>query len=293
MIRLNKKNKLNRDSLKDLILDVYFNLESNNFSTLGMSEKPMWDEPLLGIAMGDDEYFDFLKQHIGDFHWSPIDAFKLKYHTSSDYSPSSLRVISLAFPQTEETKKSQIPETVCPSKNWIVSRGEWEPLFKQFSQRIIDSLEEYGVRAVSIDLQPEFSVVRTGPQGIASTWSHRHYAYSAGLGTFGLSDGLITEKGKAVRFTSFVVEAPLEVIPNSYTDPYEWCLFFKNGSCGKCIDRCPINAITIDEGHDKEACLEYEEYFAQHYWPKGLDRKDYILGCGLCQVGIPCQDKRP
>lgn len=284
---------MDKIELDQLIVNTYKGLENNNFSTLGMADKPMWDPPLIGVAAGDDEYFDFLKEHIGNFHWSPIDAFRLKYPDAPKDTQANLRVVSIAFPQTMETKESQIAEILCPSRNWIVSRGEWEPLLKTFSGRLISSLEEKGIRAVSIDLQPEFSVIRTGPLGLASTWSHRHYAHAAGLGTFGLSDGLITEKGKAVRFTSFIIEAPIEITKRQYTGPYDWCLFYKNGSCGRCINRCPVHAITFEDGHDKNACLDYEDYFAEHYWPEGLDKKDYILGCGLCQVGIPCQDKRP
>ena len=37
---------------------------------------------------------------------------------------------------------------------------------------------------------------------IASDWSERHAAYAAGLGTFGLTRALITEKGIAGRFGS-------------------------------------------------------------------------------------------
>lgn len=35
--------------------------------------------------------------------------------------------------------------------------------------------------------------------GFASSWSERHTAHFCGLGTFGVSDGLITSVGKAVR----------------------------------------------------------------------------------------------
>src|SRR5665648_173152 len=290
--RYNEVSVMDKKELNDLILNTFNGLEDNNFATLGMPDKPMWDTPLIGVAAGDDKYFDFLKEHIGAFHWSPIDAFQLKYIDVSKNTSANLRVVSIAFPQTMETKETQIAETRCPSRNWIVSRGEWEPLLKTFSGRLVTALEAKGIRAVSIDLQPEFSVIKTGPLGLASTWSHRHYAYAAGLGTFGLSDGFITEKGKAVRFTSLIIDAPLEITERQYTGPYDWCLFYKNGSCGKCINRCPVQAISF-EGHDKNSCLAYEDYFAEHYWPAGLDRKDYITGCGLCQVGIPCQNERP
>jgi len=283
---------MNHIELKQLIQFTFDNLEENNFSTLAAPESPMWEAPLIGVAAGNDPYFDFLKQHIGDFHWTPAEAFALKYKSDPHVDPAKLRVVSMAFPQTAETKRTQLAETVCPSKNWLVSRGEWEPLLKTFSSRLLSKLASQGIRSVSIDLQPEFSVVKTGPLGIASRWSHRHYAYAAGLGTFGLSDGLITEKGKAVRFTSLIIEAPLEITRRTYSDPYDWCLYHQDGSCGKCIDRCPCSAISF-QGHDKDACLDYEDYFESNLWPEGLERKDYIIGCGLCQVGIPCQDKRP
>jgi len=38
----------------------------------------------------------------------------------------------------------------------------------------------------------------------ASTWSERHAAHTFGIGTFGLCDGLITSRGKAMRCGSLV-----------------------------------------------------------------------------------------
>jgi epoxyqueuosine reductase QueG len=149
-----------------------------------------------------------------------------------------------------------------------------------------------GVRSASVELLPGLMVHKDGNLGLSSTWSHRHAAYISGLGTFGLSDGLITEKGKAVRLTTLIVEAPLEVKPRPYEGHQEWCLYYKNGSCGVCMSRCPIQAIT-ESGHDKNACADYEDVFSAKYWPKDIDRGNYILGCGLCQVGIPCQNGRP
>ena len=282
--------KIQNNQMEKIIYEVYDALEKNNFSTLGRPDHVMWERPLIGIAPGDDPYYDFLKEHIGSFHWSPLEAFQLKYPEA--VSKDKLRVVSMVFPQSMEAKESQKKERKCPSREWIVSRGEWEPLMQEFSGKLVKRLEEMGIRSVSIDLQPEFSTVKSEKLGIASKWSHRHMAYAAGLGTFGLSEGLITEKGKAIRITSLIVEAELTPTVRAYDDPYEWCLFFRDGSCGVCMKRCPIDAITT-EGHDKEACLAYEDYFAEHYWPADIERGDYILGCGLCQVGIPCQDGRP
>ncbi len=250
----------------------------------------MWERPIIGIAIGDDPFYDFLKEHIGEFHWNPVEVFRLKY--PEHVSKESLRVISMVFPQTMETKRSQKKETKCPSREWIVSRGEWEPLMKEFSTKLINRLEKLGIRSVSIDLQSEFKVEVSESLGLASKWSHRHIAHFAGLGTFGLSDGLITEKGKAVRISSLIIEAPLTPTERPYNSHNEWCLYYKNGSCGVCINRCPVNAITF-EGHNKNDCDAYETVFSQKYWPSDIERGDYKIGCGLCQVGIPCQNKKP
>lgn len=276
--------------IEQTVLDVYNDLEKNNFATLQKPEKPMWDQPFLGLAKGDDSYFGFLKEHIGPFHWSPREAFQLKY--PGQINESTLSVVSIAFPQTMETKEAQAKEKVAPSREWIVTRGEWEPLMKEFSGKLTKKLEDMGIRSVSIDLLPEFSRAQSDKLGTASTWSHRHIAYLAGLGTFGLSDGLITQKGKAVRFTSLIVEAELQPTERTYKDYNEWCLFFKDGSCGVCIKRCPAHAIQR-EGHDKVLCDEYEEIYANNYWPSDIEKGSYILGCGLCQAGVPCSHGRP
>lgn len=281
---------MNNNEMEQIIYDVYDSLEKNNFKTLNRPENLMYDRPLIGVAPGGDPYYDFLKEHIGSFHWNPAEVFQLKYPGPVD--KEKLCVVSMVFPQSAEAKTAQSREQKCPAREWIVSRGEWEPMMKEFSGKLVEKLENMGIRCVSIDLQPEFSTMQSESLGLSSKWSHRHSAYLAGLGTFGLSEGFITERGKAVRITSLIVEAPLTPTERSYSSYNEWCLYFKDGSCGVCIRRCPIGAITA-EGHDKAACEAYEDYFAGHYWPEDVQRGDYILGCGLCQAGTPCQNKRP
>lgn len=281
---------MNNNEMKQIISDVYDSLEKNNFKTLNRPEVPMYDRPLTGVAAGNDAYYDFLKEHIGAFHWNPSEVFQLKYPGPVDQE--KLKVVSIVFPQSMEAKIAQSREQKCPAREWIVSRGEWEPLMKEFSGKLVEKLESMGIRSVSIDLQPEFSTMQSETLGLSSKWSHRHSAYLAGLGTFGLSEGLITEKGKAVRITSLIIEADLTPSDKPYSSYNEWCLYFRDGSCGICMKRCPVGAIT-DAGHDKTACEDYEEYFAAHYWPEDIERGDYILGCGLCQAGTPCQNKRP
>ena len=108
------------------IYNVFDGLESNSFETLGKPEVCMFEKPLIGVAAGDDPYYDFLKEHIGEFHWLPAEVFALKYGQGTD--PSSLRVICMIFPQTEETKNMQNHAKVFPCDNWVVSRREWESI---------------------------------------------------------------------------------------------------------------------------------------------------------------------
>ncbi len=274
----------------EIIHTAFNSLEKNNFFTLGRSGETMWEPPGIGISAGDDPCYTFLKEHIGKFHWSPEEAFALKY--KNNVPGENIRVISMVFPQTMKTKKAQTGETVYPSREWMVSRGEWELLMEEFNLKLVKNLEENGVRSAAIDLLPELDVLQSENLGIASKWSHRHTAFIAGLGTFGLSDGLITEKGKAVRFTSIVVEAPLTPGGRPYTSHNEWCLYYKTGGCGVCVKRCPAGAISL-EGHDKAACEAYGELIMEKYLPFDLDKGYSEVGCGLCQVKVPCQNKRP
>ena len=281
---------MRNNDINNLIYDVFDSLESNNFAVLDKPNEPMYEEPLIGVAAGDDPYFNFLKEHIGEFHWTPAEAFEKKYNDVPN--PAKLKVISLIFPQTEETKAEQSKQRSFPCDNWIISRGEWEGMMREFGVKVEAALEKKGIRCVSIDLIEEFTRCESIKLGIASTWSHRHAAFVAGMGTFGLSDGFISEKGKATRMTSLIVEADLDVNDRGDIGHYDWCLYFKSGICGACIRRCPIRAIT-EKGHDKDACLEYEDISIEKYWPEHIERGDYIFGCGLCQTKVPCMSKKP
>lgn len=272
-----------------MIKEVFNSLETNNLAVIGEPDIPAWNEPIMGVAAGDDEYFKFLKEHIGEFHLSPSEVFALKFDAVED---SKLRVISVVFPHSEAVLTEQSRQSRFPDKRWATARGNWEQVVKEFASKFEDELNEKGIRAVSVDLRPEFKRENSETLGICSTWSHRHAAHAAGLGTFGLSDGFITEKGKAVRFMSFVVEADLEPTEKDYEGHYDWCLYFKSGICGSCIRRCPKRAIA-EKGHDKEKCFEYTRTCYEKL-SEDMDTTEMLeVGCGLCQTKVPCMSKRP
>jgi epoxyqueuosine reductase QueG len=126
-------------------------------------------------------------------------------------------------------------------------------------------------------------------RGPYSNWSERHIAYAAGLGTFSLSDGFITERGIAHRCGSVVTDLVLPVSSRTAKTHLSNCLFYVNSKCRACIPRCPAGAIT-EEGHDKIKCRQYMKtdigYLMEEY---GVG----VQGCGLCQTKVPCEFRNP
>jgi epoxyqueuosine reductase len=248
-----------------------------------------WDDPLVGFSRGDDPLFQQYKEYVGPFHWTPIEIFD-KTFPAEQATPGELTVISWVLPQTEATKADNRKEMVYPAERWARARIYGEQVNNQVRQRLVDALLAAGYTAMAPMSSPYWHGERSERFGRASTWSERHAAYAAGLGTFGLCDGLITPKGKAMRVGSAIARMEIPATPRPYADHHAYCLFFSQGICGECIDRCPVGAIS-EAGHDKGACSRHlrpstAEYVKSQY---GFDG----YGCGLCQTGVPCESKIP
>jgi epoxyqueuosine reductase QueG len=153
---------------------------------------------------------------------------------------------------------------------------------------VVEFITDKGYLAVAPFIQPYFKTMEN-EKGKLSNWSERHIAYAAGLGTFSLSDGFITERGIAHRCGSVVTDMPLPITPRTAETPYSNCRFYANNECGDCISRCPANAIS-EQGHDKIKCQHYMyaeiAYIKKEY---GVD----VQGCGLCQTEVPCEFRNP
>ncbi|MDR3354992.1 MAG: 4Fe-4S binding protein, partial [Synergistaceae bacterium] len=147
-------------------------------------------------------------------------------------------------------------------------------------------LERAGYPSLAPILDSRFvSVRRPDPKKLpgrsfTSVWSERHVAYACGLGTFGLSKGLITKTGIAGRFGSVVTTLELAPTMREYDGVYEYCVM-----CGACVRRCPAKAITIENGKSHQICVEFVDGIKKKFAPR--------YGCGKCQVGVPCQGRSP
>lgn len=253
------------------------------------TDEKAWDEVLVGFSSGADPLYEAYKDLVGPFHWTPLEAFSTDYSGVSVRS-SDLTVISWILPQREATKADNRKETFYPSRRWVHARFPGEEFNNHLRRHVVQDLSKVGIRAMAPVLSERWSREVSPKYGYASKWSERHAAYAAGLGTFGLCDGLITRKGKAHRVGSVVAELVVPITLRPYDDHHAYCLFFHDGSCKACAKRCPAGAIS-ERGHDKEKCRNHmrvtcADFIKENY---GFGPR----GCGLCQTGVPCQSGIP
>jgi ferredoxin len=254
----------------------------------------MWAEPLVKFADGDDPIFTEYKSIIAPTHLTPREALAKAYNKSPEDMPAGLSVISWILPAVGETRKSNGVETRVPSRLWSHTRWYGEKFNDELRAYVVELLTDKGYLAAAPALLPYFEMY-SNEQGLYSNWSERHIAYAAGLGTFSLSDGLITERGIAIRCGSVVTSLALPASLRTANSPYSNCLFHLGVNCRACIDRCPAGAIT-EMGHDKNKCQQYLDDLS--YSPTLLSKDGYdndrsVVGCGLCQTKVPCESQNP
>jgi len=267
-----------------------------------IDDSPIWEEPLVGFADGEDPLFYEYKKIIGDFHLTPREILEKTFavtNNSIDRELSNISVICWALPVAKRTVQSNAKRDNWPSLRWAHTRQYGEMLNGILRRELASLLTAKGYFAVAPFRSPLYRHIH-GPRYPrqdsgdptrypTSNWSERHALYVAGMGTFGLHDGLITSRGTAIRAGSVVVNMKIPPTPRPYNSPYKYCPFFTDKSCGMCIDRCPTGAIGIN-GHDKIKCDMYGHVtLAQcRVWYE-VER----FGCALCMTGVPCTSKIP
>lgn len=246
----------------------------------GLAGMRIFDAPIAGFASADDPYFTrLLAPEVVGPH------FRLPRQWLAD----AATVISFFFPFTAQIRKSNAPDLEWPSKEWMHGRIEGQTFLAAFANALARSLVAEGNETVVPVLLPEFwscdvpeSVGLDGTvhPGFTSNWSERHVAHVAGLGTFGLSAGLITAKGMAGRFISLVTSLALPPDTRPYQQWDEYCTH-----CGACVPRCTFNAISLHSLKNHTICgavsARNKKKFAPWY------------GCGKCQVHVPCEARVP
>jgi epoxyqueuosine reductase QueG len=253
---------------------------------------PIFDEPLVGFANGDDSIFTEYKEVVGAFHWHPRDLLEqLARDEGYGGDMANISIICWVLPITKKTIESNAEQNKLPSPSWAHTRDTGEKFNVLLRQHIVGLLRGEGLLAIAPMDSNYWQMLIDDRVGFASSWSERHAAYAVGLGTFSLNDALITPRGIAHRVGSVVVNMHLQPTPRPYENHLANCLFHNSGTCGDCIDRCPSNALS-KEGHDKVKCSNY----VYQACIEGLREEygiDVTTGCGLCQTGVPCSMRIP
>lgn len=272
---------------RELCAEILRFVEEENSNRFPDSTERFFDDPLIGFSAAGDVLFRDYKSIIGPFHLTPAELVSASI-PDEPWLPAT--VISWVLPVTDPTRASNRLETVYPSRKWAVTRNFGEQFNSALRRNMVAWLTDKGYHAAAPQLMPAWREFGETPVGIASSWSERHAAFVAGLGTFSLNDALITPQGIAHRLGSVITDLVLEPSPRPYPDHRANCLYHREGTCGACIGRCPVGALSRD-GHDKNICRSYvygavPEAVAAQY---GVT----ATGCGLCQTNVPCESRIP
>jgi epoxyqueuosine reductase len=238
----------------------------------------MFEEPIFAFGSPDDQYFTLFKEKsaIGNHFMHP-----------KEWLPQAKTVISFFLPFSKAVKKGTTQDMTWPSEEWLHGRIEGQKFLNKLCIHLQSELINAGYTSLIPSLderfwsKTEFNRNSAHPEvSFTSTWSERHAAFVCGLGTFGLSKGLITSKGIAGRFGSIITSLYLPPDKRAYEEIYEYC-----SMCGACVKKCPVNAISLEEGKNHMICSKFLKQTAEKYKPR--------YGCGKCQVGVPCESKIP
>lgn len=230
-----------------------------------------WGEPVVGFAGADDPMFLELNDLISPSHALP-----------TDFINGAKSVIVFLIPFHKEIIKSNIGN-IESSRAWDIATIETNNLIVDINKYLYDKITEMGY--TSTVLPPTYNY---DGEKLISDWSHRHAGYIAGIGTFGINNMLITEKGCCGRMGSIITNMPL--IPTE-RKKQENCLYKYNGTCEKCVENCVVSAISTENGYpfvNKKRCND-------QIYNDNIPEYSIGLGdaCGKCMCNVPCSSKNP
>lgn len=224
----------------------------------------LWRTPLVGYADAFDPYIQKLPDIVVRMHRLP-----------QDIMQDPKVVICYFIPFTRELERTNVGvENNAASENWAQAYKITNAMMARLNEELANEIIRLGGRAAV----PEGAGMLK--ELLKSSWSQRHLAYAAGLGTFGINNMLISQEGCCGRYNSIVADIPVE--PGHHLEK-ENCLYKSRGICKKCVNNCFSGALTV-EGFDREKCFATCEKNLAVY---GVDV------CGKCDTNIPCAFTAP
>ncbi|MFW9987592.1 MAG: epoxyqueuosine reductase [Candidatus Odinarchaeota archaeon] len=226
-----------------------------------------WEEPIVGFADAKDPLFFELKEKIDKSHKLPTELLKKAKTVISYFIPFNKKII------LSNTKGKRA------SKEWAIAYVETNKLMLKLNTLLRKELKKEAFDSVKIPDELNFDEKK-----LIASWSQKHIAYIAGLGKFGLHKMLITEKGCCGRLGSLITSAEIE--PTKRREQ-EYCLYFYNKSCSKCIENCIYDILDF-KSFDRQKCYNICLENAQIYSHLGIADV-----CGKCACGLPCSHTNP
>ncbi len=224
-------------------------------------------EPLVGFSGIDEDAFAGLCRRVPG-HLTP-----------DQLLPGACGIVSYFLPFAENVVLANAQSSYV-AREWAMAYVETNRLLASIGERLVATLAAHGVRAVAEAPTHVFD-----KQRLMAKWSHKSIACITGLGSFGLHSLVITDAGCAGRFGSVVIDVDPGVSP---APERTRCLYFHNGSCGLCVTRCPVSALSHDALFDRQACYRHLQEVGVHFTDLSL-----ADACGKCSVGLPCSMRDP
>jgi epoxyqueuosine reductase QueG len=229
----------------------------------------LWKEPIIEIIPAIDEKLNILKEAVSMEHLMPCDILS-----------DAKSIISFFIPFQDNVIDSNLNGKMA-SDEWVIAYIKTNELIKIINDKIEKLMEQHGYKTGTIPATHNFDTEK-----LVSNWSHRHIAYIAGIGTFGINNMIITKNGCCGRLGSIIINYELSEYKQTHGIK-EKCLNKINGSCGICRQKCIANAyenLKFDRYKCYKQCLKNAE---------NNKKTGYADVCGKCLVGLPCSKREP
>jgi epoxyqueuosine reductase len=166
-----------------------------------------------------------------------------------------------------------------PDRGWI-SRYAWSR--EDYHAAVMRRLRqvETRLREITVDITTR-CYVDTGPV------VERIYAKYAGVGWIGKNTCILNQKKGSWLFLGVILTS-LELLPD--VPAPDRC-----GSCTRCIDACPTNALVEPYQLDSNLCISYLTIEKRGSIPESLRKGvgNHLFGCDICQDVCPWNRKAP
>jgi epoxyqueuosine reductase len=217
------------------------------------------------------EYENWIANNMhGEMHYMATDRARERRANPKLISPECKSIIVVALPYT--SPRRNIARNVSTGRIAAYAQGDdYHDVIPPKLAQLIQWLEAETGKKIAHKIYTD-----TGPI------LEREIAQRAGLGWIGKNTMLINPKAGSYFLLGEVL-IDLDLTPDA---PFktDHC-----GTCSRCIDACPTEAILDDRVLDARKCISYLTIEAKDSIPEELrsNLSDWVFGCDVCQAVCP------